>query len=678
MAYEDTQKISSVPSVALGSRIDIFPSMPLPDLDATGGIAFAARYKSDAASSLFAIICQSGLPPRLESVQSMQNIDNPAVLRLIEGGVVPWIDGSNAYALVYQRPTAPRMIMFLDEVRQPLSEDAINRQFIAPMIGGLIGLHNFGVVHHGLRLNNIFWRIGTALSPQIGECLSSPAGVGQPILFEPIERALAMPLGRGVGTPADDCYAFGIIIAFLVLGRNPLQGLSDQEIIDIKMQRGSFGAILGNHRLPPPHIEILRGLLADDATTRWTASDLDMWLSGRRMTPKSSDAGRRASRNFSFLGKDYWQIGPLTAALSENVTEAAKVIENESLNKWLRRAMSDKDRTKDVDDTISDLKQNGKTTHYEDQLVARVCITLEPTAPIRYRGISALPLGIPTLLAEAMLTGNSNVQPLSEIIVSQLVSLWIQMQEDNKVDYIVVGQLFERMKNVIEKPSFGNGVERALYEANPSLPCLSPMLRKQFVTSPKLLLPALERIAAGNDKPPEPMDRHIAAFLLVREKRGESGFASMNGQSDPLKRGIALIKLYADLQYRSGPDNLPQLAAWLSPIVAPALQRFYSKALREGLQKQAKEIIASGNLSRLLQLIDNPDRIERDQQDFLAARLLYLNIQKEIIGLESKLNNRENVLREAGKPMATLISSFLAIILVCAALVRVLLSALFF
>jgi hypothetical protein len=676
MAPEEQQRAPSGPGIALGNRVEIFPSMPLPEFNSPGGSAFAARFKADASSSLYAIVCHSKMPPRVDSVQSMRGIDNPGILRLIEAGVVQWVDGVFAYALVFQKPTSPRMLNALDETRPLLSEDAINRHFIAPMIGALAALSNSGVIHNAIRPTNIFWRSGTAVAPQLGECLSVPAGVGQPVLFEPIQRAQAMPLGRGVGTHADDAYAFGITLAFLVLGRNPLQGLDDRAIIDLKMQRGSFGAIVGANRLPPTHIEILRGLLADDSAQRWTANDLDMWLSGRRMTPKSSDAGRRASRAFVFLDKEYWQIGTLVEALSGNASEATKVIENESLNKWLRRAMNDKDRASDVEDVTADLKEGGKTAHYEDQLVARVCIALDHAAPIRYRGISAMPAGIPTLLVESMLGGN-NIQALSEMITGQLVSLWIQMQGDTKADYVTLGQLFDRIKTVMEKTTFGNGIERAIYESNPGIPCLSPMLRTQCVASPKMLLPALERIAAAGNHAREPMDRHIAAFLVVRDRRPESAFSAMTAPEESIKRGLALLSLFSEMQYKYGPENLPHLAAWLSPVVEPALRRFFSKNLREAKQKKAKELIASGNLSDLLQLIDDPKRLERDQQDFYAARLLYLNIQKEIIGLEGKAKNREDIASTVGKPIAVTISSLLAIILGCAAILRALFSAFF-
>jgi len=677
MVYQDAQTTATVSGLILGGRIEIFPSMPLPEFNSPGGAAYTARFRSDATSSLYAIICSSAVPPRIETVTAMRSIENSGILRLVEGGVLTWVDGTHVYALVFQRPTAPRMMSSLSDTLQILSEDSINRNFITPMIGALTTLMNFGVVHNAVRPTNIFWRTGTNAPPQLGECLSTPAGLGQPSVFEPIERAMATPLGRGTGIHADDCYSFGVTLSCLVLGHNPLQGIDDKTIIEMKMQKGSFGAIIGNNRLSPSHIEILRGLLADDHSQRWTASDLDQWLNGRRMTPKSSDAGRKSSRHFEFMGHEYWQVAPLAKALSENVLEATKVIENESLNKWLRRAMNDPDRAKEVETVISELKQSGKTSRYEDQLVARVCIALDYRAPIRYRGISVMPSGIAAMLVEAMQTGGNNLQILSEIISSQLPLLWIQMQKDTKIDYLDMNQLFDRMKNLMEKTSFGNGVERAIYEANSSLPCLSPMLRNQYVVSPKMLPSALERVASGGNKPRDPVDRHIAAFLIARERKSESSLAPIGLSEGTPGRNMAILALLSELQYKYGPDSLPALTSWIAPMADPVIRRYLSNSLRETIQKQAKEAVNDGSITRLHKIVDNQKLIERDRKDFIAARLLYLNIQKEIAHLEASIQNKDSVMKSSGKPIAASISSLVAVVLVLAAALRALFNALF-
>ena len=93
------------------------------------------------------------------------------------------------------------------------------------------------------------------------------------------------------------------------------------------MQRGRFSALIGNHRLSPTHIEILRGLLSDDARQRWTAAELEQWTSGRRLTPKNTDAGRRRLAVSNFAGMDIGRSAPCRRDGRACVSEASKIIE---------------------------------------------------------------------------------------------------------------------------------------------------------------------------------------------------------------------------------------------------------------------------------------------------------------------------------------------------------------
>lgn len=657
-------------AVPLGTRAEIYPSSPLPEFNSPGAPAFAARIKGDASSELVAFVCTGALPARFEIVNSIRSIDHPAVLRLVDSGVIAWPDGMRYGGLVYQRPLAPRFMRSLDEAYAPISEDAINHYFVAPLIGALSEFARIGVVHGAIRSTNIFWRAASAAPPQLGECLTVPSGVGQPALFETIERGMSMPVGRGIGHHSDDCYAFGVMIALLVLGHNPLKGLDDRAVVHAKMGHGSFNALIGNHRLSPTQSELLRGLLTDDAHQRWTVSDLEQWQGGRRLTPKSSDAGRRANRHFEFAGGEYWQVRPLANAFAAHASAAARVIENGALDKWLRRSLGDETKADDVVDAVASLKESGKSANYEDQLAARVSMALDPAAPIRYRGLALMPAGIAAALAEAIASGGS-VQNLHDIISSQLVIFWIDMQKAKKIEMVPLAQQFERLALMVEKTSYGNGVERAVYELNPALPCLSPMLRAQYVTTPRALLPALERVAVSSARGRDPMDRHIAAFLIVRDRRSEMLLESMSAPESSPRRGLAMLTLYGEMQNRYGPENLPGLAQWILPLLESSIRRYFGKALRDHLQKQIRETAERGHLGALARIVDNPQRLERDEQEFVAARLLYLSILKEINILEGKMASRDTVVRDVGTPLAATLSGLVAFVAVLFAAARV-------
>jgi hypothetical protein len=641
-------------------------------MNGMGGPAFAAQMRGSATADLMAILCTSPMPARAELVTMVRNIDNPGVLRLRESGVVFWpVHNARYFALAYERPTAPRYWQTLEETHPPLNEDAIHQFFVRPFVSALAEFERTGVVHGSIRPTNIFWREGSATPPQLGECLSSPPGIGQPILFETIERALSIPIGRGPGVHTDDCYAFGVTLALAILGHNPLQGMDDNAVIHLKMQKGSFNALIGTRRLPTAHIELLRGLLTDDAQQRWSASDLEQWLNGRRLTAKSTDAGKKASRHFTIGEQNYWQVRPLATGLFANVAEAVKLIESGSLEKWLMRSLGDEVKAKAVGETVDQLKSSGKTGHYDDLLVARVCIVLDPAAPIRYRGTAVMPSGIPGFLADAIIT-NGNIQIISEIISSQFVTAWVNAQEESKVDLVPLAQQMERVRSYIERSTTGNGIERALYDLNPALPCLSSMLRGQYVTAPRFLLAALDRIAIsmGLARPNEPMDRHIAAFLITRDRRSESIFTAMSPGEPPARRALAILTLFSELQHRYGPDQIPGLAKWILPMMEPATKRFLSKPLQEKLRKHLKEAAERGAITSMANLLEDPKRVTADEQDFLRARLMYQDVIKEIAQLEAKLAHRGKLAREVGAPVAATVACLASVGMIALTLIK--------
>src|ERR1700743_3416693 len=127
MSNDPAQNMNLTGGLPVGGRVEIFPSMPLPDFNSVGGPAYLAHSRGGGdASDLMGILCNTGLPARLDVVNSMRTIDHPSVLRYVDNGVVLWPQNNSRYCvLAYQRPLAPRLKNSLDETHQPLGEDAL-------------------------------------------------------------------------------------------------------------------------------------------------------------------------------------------------------------------------------------------------------------------------------------------------------------------------------------------------------------------------------------------------------------------------------------------------------------------------------------------------------------------------------------------------------------------------
>ncbi len=670
MAGDERQKQGTGETLPLGQKCEVFAANPMPGFDTVGGPTFLARMKGASTADLMAIVCRQGYAARMDAVSQLRGIDHPSILRLIDSGTINWAaDGARYAGFVYEQPTGPRFWNSLDEVRAPLSEDTINRFFVAPLAGGLQQFADVALMHGSVRPTNIFWRDDDAAPPQLGECVSVSPGVGQPILFESLDRAQAVAYGRGPGNTVDDMYALGVTVVMLVLGRNPMKGMDDAAIVKAKLDHGSFNALVGNQRISSSHFELLRGLLHDDPKQRWTAHDLAQWVSGQRLTPKQSEFSKRAQRAFVFEGQELWNLRHIVQAFAAAPGPAARLIERGEFDRWLRRSLSDSDRADSVQEALDTLKKSGRTTHYDEQMVAMVGIALEPQGPISYRGLTVMPMGIGGALAETIRTGG-DVQLISEIIANQFIAFWVNQQHEAKAELVPFAQQFERVRGFIERGTLGSGIERAVYEMNPNLPCLSPLVMNQHVLTPRDLLPALEKLTTQSNRPREPIDRHLAAWMVVRYRGIDYLLQPMNSPDNPLKRNLALLTFFNEWQLKFGPEKLPGMTNWMFSLLEPLARRYHHRPTRDEVAEQLKLAAASGQLNRLVQLLDDPKLLERDRQSFDAARQIYRATVAQIGILERQAKQHKEVAMRYGRPVATYVAWVLAAMAMLFSIIR--------
>lgn len=650
--------------VVLGGKVEILPSMPMPALNGTGGPAFAARSLRDRKAELFGIVCTGGLPPRSDTTGALRSIEHAGLVRLVEWGMVDWTpDGTRRFALVYERPAGRRAMLSLSDQREPMTEDQVTRQLIEPLAGALKELHSRAVIHGDIRPTNLFLREQAAGGMVLGECASAPPAHAQSPVFLTIERAMATPSGRGAGVPADDFYALGVTTLFMLYGRNPVKHLDDEAVLNTKIERGSYPALVGQHRISLSMMELLRGLLADDPKQRWTLQDLDLWLSGRRLSPKQPHVPRKGARPFDFQGQDVWHCRAMARAFARSPSAAAQVIESGELDRWLRRSLSDDARADAVRMAVDTAIAGGRSGSYEDRLVARVCIALDPPAPIRYKGRAVMPDAFGWAIAEAFALDQSP-QALAEMLAAQLPMFWVNMQPEFRAEYVPLVQTFDGTRGHLERPGAGFGIERVLYELNPTQHCLSPMVRAFCPTTPGELMAALEQAAASAERGRDPIDRHVAAFLAARYRKvDERLYTAAGGNGDPPRRVTAMLNILTEMQRRFGPPALPGLCAWVAELIEPALDRFRNRPRREKLRGEGQRAARGGDLSRLLRLVDDPEQIRRDQAEFLAAQRDFDRSRREVVRLRREIEDKDEVARTLGRQSAAIASCVLAMLL---------------
>ncbi|MDB5361376.1 MAG: hypothetical protein JWO51_2673 [Rhodospirillales bacterium] len=641
-------------SVRLHDRFEILYDVPLADLRSPTAQAFDVEDTRSVGGNFFALIADPTLPPRGQELGILRMMKHEAILTPIDFGPVDGVqDNRRCLALICERPAGGRLVAGNDQVITPWSDDEIIRRLIEPVFPGLKALSTENTTHRSIRPSNILFRDAARRHAMLGDCFTAPTAFDQPVAYETIENAMAMPTGRGVGTVSDDLYALGVTALHLLIGRSPGGGLKGDALIEEKIRRGSYAALCGEHRIPTILYELLRGLLVDDPAERWGIREIDLWLQGRRMAPKSPPSPPRASRPIELNGEQVFTARSAARALVRMGEQSIHILRGHTLEVWLQRTLGHKLSSDNFAIAVADVDDtNGAAGVHDARLLARVAMALDPTAPIRYRGLAVQPEGLGCALAVVM-AQRGDLRPLAEILLGRLPQFWFRSQPLQKIDHPVLLIEFDRLRRLLEDHRPGLGIERLVYDANPLLHCLSPLIERDYVDQLNDLLPALERAVAGGMVDSMVVDRHIAAFAANRSKTLDDQVLSALGEADPATRLLGQIYLLALIQAQCGPATLPALAQLLGKQAKPVIERYRSRQTRARLEGQLAAVIAEGSLTRLVHLLDDLSERQADAQRYAQAGHQYSRAEA---GLE-KIEFERGQIGEGSKDMGALIAA---------------------
>lgn len=611
-------------SVRLGGKYEILGSRPLEALRSPSAAAYLAVNTERSADQLFALVCNPEYTPREPVIEGLCALNIDVITVPLAWGVVDWA-GRRHFAVVLERPGGARIATTQNDVIAPVAEDDIVHHVLPPLISGLRILFNAGLTHRAIRPTNLF-RHANGRHLVLGECVSAPPALLQPMACEPIESGMALPAGRGDGTPADDIYALGATLVYLVLGRDPTADMSPEQVLLDKINRGSYQTVLGPNRVPSRLIEPIRGMLADDPRERWTLQDLELWHQGRRIPPKQFAFAKRAARPLDFAGQGFVTARSLAHAFARDPGAAARMIKSPDFDIWLQRSLSDPDRTASVAAALAEASDPGGSS--DGRLVARVCVALDPLAPLRLNDFAAAPDGVGSLLTAAML-GKAPLQAIGQALAARLPQFWFAAQTTLRPEQGVILKSFERLRFFLEDRRPGFGMERVLYELNPRQHCLSPLVERDYVTDPADLLRALENSVSRRAEG-DLVDRHLAAFVAVHFRLAGTDWHDALASSDGLRRALGMLQVLARLQSFRGPLSVPALSERLASMMPPLIDRLHNRPQRARLKAALQTLAPKGSLGEILQLVDDTANERRDAQAFQAAQREYAAIEQAL------------------------------------------------
>lgn len=664
-SQSDSLKGKALAPVLLKGEIKIFPDKRLPIYDQGPLKAYQALGK--AGNKAFALVCDKNLVPQAEIVHKYAGITTPHLPKIIACGVVEWsLDFREHFVFVYEDKLGNPISQGKNSHAMGLKPELVLSTIFRNIIDVVLSMRDKGIAHGNIRVTNIYdGGSSTFENAMLGEMLATPSGYCQPVLYETITRGLCNPIGRGPAELSDDIYALGVTLASLIRVSDSHEEFSDEDILNAKIEMGSFNFIVGKSRFPPPILEFLRGTLNDDMAMRWSFDDIMTWMEGRRVNAKQVGLASilKASRPIDFMKKKFLKPQTLSIAIPKDPSMVVPLVENGELFLWLNRSIQDKELEKRYDDALDESKKESGSTVYADRLASTMSIALGPDNPIFYKNISFMPTGFGSFLADSACL-KKDLGILVDTIQISISSFWSKYTPYQNLNVTETVNKLGNCQRFLSQPQIGSGLERCIYYLSPNAPCFSEKLDMFYVRSAEDFLNALEKISTSKNRPEWFLDRHIVAFLSVRDKSVMEPYIPDLVATERHRQRMGAVRMFAAIQTRDKMEALPGLTNWVCGMLDPIIDRYHDRDKRKRIKDQILKLKDSGNLEKIANIFARPEEFQADMKNYSEMMKHYQALKREYLNLDNQLITNKNFGMEAGRQAASLVSGIIAGIVV--------------
>lgn len=627
--------------IEIGDRYVVHLGERRPDVQI--GMASAVRVSDRKVPNdpLFARICPLEISPRVAAMTALKGVTDTNFMRPLDWLTFTHpVERKPVIAIIFRKPIPELLAPVGADTFEALPTDVVNRTVLGSLCLALGVVAQRGITHRAIRPDNIYWDGDSRNHVILGECVSHAPAMLQPAVFESTEVALTPPLARGAGSPRDDFYALGTTLLALATGRIPMAGKSDKQIIEEKLQRGSYSAMMDGQQPPLGLRELLRGLLADNPDDRWGFEEIEQWLGGgQRSTVREIRSGS-ADRPFDFAGGSYKNCRLLASAFGDNRKKAEKTIYASGFHSWLKRGFAESNLATSIAQVLALGFEGAASENNAARKLARVCMALDRFGPIRFDGLCTMPAGLGALLLKAFVENDKpQIDLIGRAITEGVINDWYDAQSNaDRIDYVNEIKEFQQVAQLAKHQGPGYGLERCLYSLCPNVPCLSPIFQGRTIAHIRDLLPALEEIVEREGELPVLVDNHLAAFIAGHIKTNiDRQLIALEGAfGDTLAVKLRMLSILARVQDKHGPEELPALSQWFAGELQPVIDRFNSKSTREKLQGRIKALGVSGNLVELANCLASESAQKSDEDGRSKAASEFAAASREISQLESR------------------------------------------
>lgn len=653
--YEPVSKLENIPYDTLNDRFTIKVKEALPDLNAACAHAYAAKDLTSDTPTM-ALVSETHIPYRQQAIDALRGNMHPHLINLRDAGPVKLSHTDELRQVLFvDQPQGQRLSDMIGKGKR-FQERKVIDQLLAPLIEALGFLYEKGISHGRINPREVFIKEKLVLN----ECVSEPTGFGQDPLFEPVERLLAEPEARGAATDKTDAYALGMLAFEAMFGLEEFRRMPVESLIRTLMEKGAYHAYAVNQEFSETIADFFRGTLTENKQERWGIDQLRSWIGGKRFNLIMPSLPKESTRPYEFNERDYFSRRALANGIYQAWPNAAKQIRQGKLDRWLEMSVHDSESAEVVDRIIRSFGgEFGTGEKINNEMLSRIIVVLDPTGPIRLQSVSVNVDGIGVAMSHYFQQrDNHRVKQLLEIIDADLPTYWSEQCEMEKTT-ATSNMLWtlQRIRSHIKIQGHGFGLERLVYDLNPSLPCQNPMVLPYHATDIGEALTILDNIAKTNAAEHSLADRHLSAFFASKIELGKEIKFHQLAKVPKLREHPELIclRIISMAQDKNGRRKLVGLATWAAMRVDRLLSKVHSRKLRRKIRENLLLAAKSGMVSRVLAVLVENDLTKDDHLGFSRANAIYLKNEAKIKALRNNQSIEKNS-QELGGRMAVFLA----------------------
>ena len=612
-------------------RYHVQHSHPLPSLDTVHARAYQAQ-SAGGNEGFLAYVCDRRFFPRLSACDAFVRLRHSALIQFQEWQLQRDSEGVERVVLIYKHPNKGLYLDSLEKTTTAMTLKECVKRFLKPVLAPLQAIHAVGLTYRAFSPTNLFVQGSEMNSFVLGQCLSEPAGSLQPRLFETLTCAMTEPQGRGSEIAANDYYALGVMVFTLLRGHVPLRMVSEEAVILQKARLGSYRALLEHAQMEAESAELLRGLLDDNPGTRWGYEEVVAWLGGYRRSVDNHFTPPRAKVPYYLREQAITTRQEMCYMLHRNWKDAIDISRHSDLGHWIRRSFAD-----DADArAILQLRDEKASpdVHKSDltDSLTRTLILLNPLAPILSRDSGFTVTGVGNMLAKYH-QQPGKIATLLHILKQGTHDFWMRHHIYSAPAYLAAVKTISILVQRVLHSDNDFATLRFFYTLNLDAPCMSALFARDYVYGLSSLLERLEkRLEAQEEESRLQLDSHLLAYISAyHDTDGADALTAALQQGDPIKSGLAQVRLLNIVQRRHNRVPAYRLCRALLPLLEPALERFHNIEKREELKRRLQTCVKDGWIEPMLSLVDNPSLLAKDAKSYFEAQKRYKNNHQELM-----------------------------------------------